>query len=110
MKLSFVDNNNIIDVRYIFYIELRMNSLQFFDIGSWSDRHRRRKPCMLIPLIGEMLSAMGLMAAAYFQHWSLGVTVFLEVIFPAVTGICCLINIPKIFHWQKTRKAKTWNL
>lgn len=56
------------------------------DAGSWSDRHRRRKPCMLIPLIGEMLSAIGLMAAAYFQHCSLGVTVFLEVIFPAATG------------------------
>lgn len=55
-------------------------------LGSWSDRHRRRKPCMMIPLIGEMLSSLGLIFCVYNTTWSLGMTVFMEVIFPGLTG------------------------
>lgn len=55
-------------------------------LGSWSDRHKRRKPCMMIPLIGEMLAALSLIACVYNKNWSLEMTVFFEVIFPALTG------------------------
>ncbi|KAG4067481.1 hypothetical protein HA402_002758 [Bradysia odoriphaga] len=46
--------------------------------GSWSDRdplihnllhsHGRRKPCILIPILGELTTALGLMLCTYFEN------------------------------------------
>lgn len=56
-------------------------------LGSWSDRWRRRKPCMLLPIVGEFVTSIGLIACT-FWFWELpmeavGVT---EALFPALTG------------------------
>lgn len=54
--------------------------------GSWSDRNRRRKPCMLIPIVGEFISVIGLMICAYFDNLSVEYCVFIEGFFPAISG------------------------
>lgn len=54
--------------------------------GSWSDRHKRRKPCMLIPIFGELFAVTGLMICTYFENLSVEYTVFVDAFFPAVTG------------------------
>lgn len=54
--------------------------------GSWSDRHNRRKPCILVPFIGELLAVTGLMLCTYFESWPLEYTIFIEGFFPAITG------------------------
>ncbi|XP_019880553.1 proton-coupled folate transporter isoform X2 [Aethina tumida] len=56
-------------------------------IGSWSDRWGRRKPCMLLPIIGEFLSVVGLMFCTYFFYeLPMEVAGFIEGLFPALTG------------------------
>lgn len=35
-------------------------------VGSWSDRNRRRVPCMLVPVAGELVRVVGLLACVYF--------------------------------------------
>lgn len=35
-------------------------------IGSWSDRNRKRKPCMLVPVIGEIVRNIGLLLCVYY--------------------------------------------
>ncbi|XP_050525543.1 uncharacterized protein LOC126896640 isoform X2 [Daktulosphaira vitifoliae] len=35
-------------------------------LGSWSDRNRRRRPCMLLPIFGEIIKNLGLMVCVYF--------------------------------------------
>ncbi|XP_050443837.1 solute carrier family 46 member 3-like [Adelges cooleyi] len=35
-------------------------------LGSWSDRNRRRRPCMLLPLYGELIKNIGLFICVYF--------------------------------------------
>ncbi|KAL3289022.1 hypothetical protein HHI36_003465 [Cryptolaemus montrouzieri] len=35
-------------------------------LGSWSDRHRRRKPIILMPVIGELIASIGLFLCSYF--------------------------------------------
>lgn len=35
-------------------------------IGSWSDRRQKRVPCMLIPVAGELVRIVGLMACVYW--------------------------------------------
>ncbi|KAL3289015.1 hypothetical protein HHI36_003458 [Cryptolaemus montrouzieri] len=35
-------------------------------LGSWSDRHRRRKPLILLPMFGDLLDSIGLFICSYF--------------------------------------------
>lgn len=37
-------------------------------LGSWSDRHTRRKPCMILPLVGEIGTTLGSLVSLYFFH------------------------------------------
>ncbi|KAG5673159.1 hypothetical protein PVAND_003227 [Polypedilum vanderplanki] len=54
--------------------------------GSWSDRHGRRKPCMLIPVIGELAAALGLILNTYFKSWPMEVAGITEALFPGLAG------------------------
>uniref|UniRef100_A0A8D8WW50 Proton-coupled folate transporter n=1 Tax=Cacopsylla melanoneura TaxID=428564 RepID=A0A8D8WW50_9HEMI len=55
-------------------------------LGSWSDRNCRRKPCMLAPILGDMLSCIGLIVTAYYSWLPMEVSGFIEAIFPAMMG------------------------
>lgn len=56
-------------------------------LGAWSDRHGRRKPCMLLPLTGEFVTCISLILCTYFYfEVPMEVVGFVEAIFPAITG------------------------
>ncbi|XP_050308305.1 proton-coupled folate transporter-like isoform X2 [Anthonomus grandis grandis] len=56
-------------------------------VGSWSDRWGKRKPCMLLPIVGELLTALGLLICTYFfDELPMEVAGFVEGLFPAMTG------------------------
>lgn len=55
--------------------------------GSWSDRHRRRKPCMIIPIVGEFLADIGLILCTYFNGWPMEYGGIVQSFFPAIAGI-----------------------
>lgn len=55
-------------------------------VGSWSDRHRRRKPCILLPLVGEIITAFGLLFCVYFEKTPIELAIFVEVFFSSITG------------------------
>lgn len=54
--------------------------------GSWSDRHGRRKPCMLIPIFGELISSIGLILCTYYDRAPMEVAGVTEALFPGLTG------------------------
>lgn len=54
--------------------------------GSWSDRHGKRKPCILIPLLGQIFMAFSLLLCVYFDRTPIEVAIFVEVFFPCITG------------------------
>lgn len=55
--------------------------------GSWSDRHNRRKPFLLMPIVGEILTTIGLLCCTYFFYeLSMEVTGLIESIPTAFTG------------------------
>ncbi|XP_031624861.1 solute carrier family 46 member 3 isoform X2 [Contarinia nasturtii] len=54
--------------------------------GSWSDRHGKRKPCILIPLCGQIMMAFSLLLCIYFERTPIEVAIFVEVFFPCITG------------------------
>ncbi|XP_050421659.1 proton-coupled folate transporter-like isoform X2 [Adelges cooleyi] len=37
-------------------------------VGSWSDRSRKRKPILLLPVIGELVRTLGLLVCVYFFY------------------------------------------
>ncbi|XP_055299997.1 proton-coupled folate transporter-like [Sitodiplosis mosellana] len=54
--------------------------------GSWSDRHGKRKPCILIPLFGDILMAFSLLFCVYFDKTPIELALFVQVFFTAITG------------------------
>lgn len=56
-------------------------------MGSWSDRNRRRKPCILLPVVGELVASVGYAFCAYFfQELPMEVTVLMETLPGAASG------------------------
>ncbi|CAH1392872.1 unnamed protein product [Nezara viridula] len=55
-------------------------------LGSFSDRSGRRKPFMLLPIAGELLTSVGLILCTIYEDWPMEVAGFVEAIFPALTG------------------------
>lgn len=56
-------------------------------LGSYSDRHRKRKPFLLMPLLGELLSTTGfIFCALNLSTWPMEISGIAESLFPALTG------------------------
>ncbi|CAK1584523.1 unnamed protein product [Parnassius mnemosyne] len=56
-------------------------------VGAWSDKTGNRKALMLVPIIGELISAIGLLLATYFfLEWPLWVTALIEALPSAFSG------------------------
>lgn len=52
-------------------------------------RHRRRKPCMLIPIFGELITSIGLLLCTYFEAAPVEVAAVTETLFTGLTGTGC---------------------
>lgn len=56
-------------------------------LGAWSDRTGLRKPCMLLPIVGEFLTSISLIACTYwFYELPMEFAGLSEALWPAVTG------------------------
>lgn len=56
-------------------------------VGAWSDKTGNRKYLMLIPILGELISAVGLIFTTYFfLEWPLWVTALIEALPSAFSG------------------------
>lgn len=69
------------------FIQSALPAMIILFVGSWSDRHGRRKPCMLLPIVGEFLTSIGLLICTFFYYeLPIQAATFSEAVFPAVTG------------------------
>ncbi|KAJ0180105.1 hypothetical protein K1T71_004696 [Dendrolimus kikuchii] len=56
-------------------------------LGAWSDRTGKRKICIMLPIYGELLTSLSnLLNVYFFYEIPVQYTVFLETLFPAITG------------------------
>lgn len=56
-------------------------------VGSWSDRRGLRKPCMLIPMIGEFINSIWLLVSTYFmKDISIHITGLIEGLCTSFSG------------------------
>lgn len=56
-------------------------------LGAWSDRTGKRKICIMLPIYGEVLTSLNNLVNVYFFYEiPVEITVFLETLFPAITG------------------------
>lgn len=62
-------------------------SLLILFIGAWSDRTRKRKICIILPIFGDLLMCLSnILNAYYFYEIPVQITMFFEAFFPAITG------------------------
>ncbi|GBP87761.1 hypothetical protein EVAR_28643_1 [Eumeta japonica] len=62
-------------------------SILILFLGAWSDRTGKRKICILLPIVGELLmNVSNILNAYYFYEIPVQVTMFLEAFLPAITG------------------------
>ncbi|XP_054726804.1 uncharacterized protein LOC129236436 [Anastrepha obliqua] len=55
--------------------------------GGWSDRYNKRKPCMIMPIVGEFLSFTCLLISAiFFDSLPMEFGAYCEAIVPAIFG------------------------
>lgn len=56
-------------------------------LGSYSDRHKIRKPFLLIPILGEFLAVAGcILCVIFMRQWPLEVQGFMQTIVPSFLG------------------------
>lgn len=56
-------------------------------IGNYSDRHKLRKPFLMVPLIGEILSSIGfILCAVNRRSWPMEAVGVSEALFPSISG------------------------
>lgn len=56
-------------------------------LGAWSDKHGRRKPCIMMPLLGETVTIIAFLCSVYFFYQlPVEFNCFFEAVPPAVTG------------------------
>ncbi|XP_014223806.1 solute carrier family 46 member 3-like [Trichogramma pretiosum] len=56
-------------------------------MGAWSDRTGLRKPCMMLPIVGEFLTSVSLLACTYwFYELPMEAAGVFEALWPALTG------------------------
>ncbi|XP_017776311.1 PREDICTED: proton-coupled folate transporter-like [Nicrophorus vespilloides] len=68
-------------------IQSMIPALLLMFLGSWSDRHNRRKPCILYPILGEIAAGFVLILCTYyFYELSIMYVVLAESIPVAITG------------------------
>lgn len=68
-------------------LQSALPALVMLFVGSWSDRWGQRKPCMLLPIVGEFCTAIGLLICTYFfDELPMEVAGLVEGLFPALTG------------------------
>lgn len=68
-------------------IQSLIPSLLLLFLGSWSDRHQRRKPCIILPILGEICTCIGfLLSTYYFYQLPMEYNAFIEAVPPSLTG------------------------
>ncbi|XP_026271596.1 proton-coupled folate transporter-like [Frankliniella occidentalis] len=67
-------------------------------VGSWADKRHRRKPFIIAPIVGDLLTGIGLLVCYFFYSWPLEVPMVIEAVFPALTGALPII-IMSIFSY-----------
>lgn len=68
-------------------VQSLLPSILLIFLGSWSDRHKRRKPCIVLPIIGEAISVAGFIISVYFFYeLPLQFNTFCEAVPPGMTG------------------------
>lgn len=68
-------------------IQSVLPALLLLFLGSWSDRHQRRKPIIMMPVLGDIIATLGFLISVYFFYQlPAQFNCAMEAIPPALTG------------------------
>lgn len=100
LELNFKEENNVVQ-SYLTQMkswEVPVSSvvpcILVLFVGGFSDRHKIRKPFLLIPLLGDVVALLGtILNVIYMYDWSLEVQVISDSVIPSVFGSDKLIIV-----------------
>lgn len=70
--------------------------------GTWSDRHRLRKPLIIVPMLGEVIKNICLIICVFFKDSNAEVAFIVESIFPLAFGNWIVIIMGVFSHIMDT--------
>lgn len=82
-------------------------------LGSWSDRYKRRKPFILMPICGDIISTIGyIICTFFFLEWPVEVAIFFEAVPVALTGtwFCFYVGVFSYITENSTGKSRTMRI
>ncbi|KAF5293909.1 hypothetical protein FQA39_LY13614 [Lamprigera yunnana] len=93
LKLNFKEENNVVQsfITKTRSWEIPVSSvvpvILILFVGAYSDRHKIRKPFLLMPLLGDMVGLIGTSISIMFmKQWSLEAQVVADKIIPSIFG------------------------
>ncbi|CAH2089531.1 unnamed protein product [Euphydryas editha] len=79
-------------VAWKFPLQTSIPAVMVLFIGAWSDKTKKRKICILVPFLGEIIANIGLLFATfYFYELSLTATALIEALPAAFSGSYIII-------------------
>nr|XP_022908796.1 uncharacterized protein LOC111420114 [Onthophagus taurus] len=91
-------------------IQSLLPSILLMFIGSWSDRNNRRKPCIILPVVGELISCIGFLICTYFFYQlSMEYCALSESVPPSLTGgwFCMYMGVFSYISSVSTKEMRT---
>lgn len=84
-----VDSQKLVATMFVWQLVVQSSvpcALSVF-VGSWSDRNRKRVPCMLLPMASELVRVLGLLACVhYFYELPMEVVGLVEALPTSLAG------------------------
>lgn len=74
--------------------------------GAWSDRHRLRKPLILLPMVGELVKTLALLLCVYFKDTNAEIVFAVENFLPLIFGHWTVVSMGLFSHIMDTTKPE----
>ncbi|CAH2235029.1 jg1299 [Pararge aegeria aegeria] len=100
-------------VAWKFPLQTGIPAVMVLFIGAWSDKTKKRKICILLPIFGEIITNIGLLLATYyFYELSLIATVLIEALPAAFTGsyVVIFMGMYSFMADRTTVESRTFRL
>nr|QHN70669.1 MFS transporter 1 [Limenitis arthemis astyanax] len=100
-------------VAWKFPLQTSIPAVTVLFVGAWSDKTKKRKICILVPFLGEIIANIGLLFATYyFYELSLAETALIEALPAAFSGsyIIIFMGMYSFMADRTTEESRTFRL
>ncbi len=111
-KFYFFQETSASFVLYNSLVENSLPVLLVLFLGVWSDANHRRKPCLVLALMGKLCRSLGLLLNAYYMQWHPYVLLFTVALPHSFGGGNAVFHMAAFSYVADTSvpRSRTWRL